>query len=236
MKSYHVGSWSGLIPTLWLCLALPANGATESVVAFGLTNTPIGSAVLDPRGNDLVVHGNATGGAGGFTTFPLGLEGAYGVSIELGQADAGVFVYPYTYNSEPYQGSFLVGKAIGQLDGQENQLLSVVAASKEDYGSYVAHVDFSGIGSFLLRYELYVHDRLVIATTNAAGDISILTQSEYSPRANPFWRLPDGSIAAVIEFTGAWNVRLPGLPEDGYTYGDRIVVRPLDAQGEVGRV
>jgi hypothetical protein len=239
MKSHPVGSWSGLIPALWLCLALPANGASEPVVAFGLTNTSIGSAVLESRGNDLVVRDLSSGGAAGipgFTRFPVGLEGAYGVSIQLGQADAGVFVYPNTY-SDPYSGSFLVGKAIGQLDGQENQLLSVVAASKEDYGSYVAHVDFSGIGAFLLRYELYVGDQLVVASTNAASDISILTEYEYAPRANPFWRLPDGGIAAVIEFTGAWVVRLPGTSEKAsYTSGDRIVVRPLDAQGEVGRV
>ena len=239
MKSYPVGSWSGLIPAFWLCLALPASGATEPVVAFGLTNTPIGSALLDLRGNDLVVRDLSYGGGGGapgLTRLPAGLEGAYGVSIQLGQSDAGVFVYPYTY-SEPYSGSFLVGKAIGQLDGQENQLLSVVAASKADYGSYVAHVDFSGIGAFLLRYELYDRDRLVVASTNGAGDISILTEYEYSPRANPFWRLPDGSIAAVIEFTAPWVVRLPGISQDApYTYGDRIVVRPLDVQGEVGRV
>jgi hypothetical protein len=236
MKSYHVCSWSGLIPALWLCLALPAQGATDSVVKFGLTNTPIGGAELEARGNDLVVRGQATGTPGGLTTFPRGTEGAYGVSIHLGQADAGLFVYPYTYG-EPPEGSFLVGKAIGQLDGLDDQLISVVGASKQTYGNYSAYVDFSSIGAFLLRYELYNHDRLVVATTNGTDEISILTEYEYSPRANPFWRLADGSIAAVIDFTGAWPVHLPGSDEsDSYLEGDRIVIRPLDVQGEVGWV
>ena len=240
MKSYPVGSWLRFLPALWLCQAMLASGAQQPLVMFGLTNKPIGSAALEVRGNDMLVRGYATDGLGLAGTRPtgppLGLEGAYGVSVQLGHADAGLFVYPYTYG-EPYQGSFLVGKAIGQVDGQENQVISVLAASKQDYGIYWALADFSAIGAYQLRYELYEGDRLVSAVTNAIDGIVIYTQYEYSPRGNPFWRLPDGGIAAVIEFSGVWGVRFPGQSEESPTLGgDRIVVRPLDAQGEVGLI
>jgi hypothetical protein len=44
----------------------------------------------------------------------------------------------------------------------------------------------------------------------------------YYPRVNPFWRMPDGSVGAIIEFDTHAPMSLPGL---GDIRGDRVFIR-----------
>src|SRR5438093_6553797 len=100
--------------------------AADSFRAFGLTNTPIGDAQITFDGGTMTVTS-----AGGSASAPLGGEllpaGTFGVSVQLGDADAGLWASPY-HNGYVNDENFLVGQVFGDLGGQSDQAVCTVRA------------------------------------------------------------------------------------------------------------
>ena len=76
----------------------------------------------------------------------LGFEGFDGLSMRLGEADAGLFIYP----DAPIQDSFgetwfMEGNVLGSRNGVTNALLASMRATKPYYETYPITVDFSPI-------------------------------------------------------------------------------------------
>jgi len=193
------------------------------VIAFGLTNFPIHQANLSfdsPFGNPLFV-GN------------LGYDGADGLSMRLGEADGGLFIYPHAPVQDNFDVAwFMLGRAYGSLDGVTNSLLSTMRATKPYYESYPVEVDFSSLGATSLTFQVYAHNVLVAEATNAGatGSLTINSATYLAPRANPLWRSPDGSIGAVIDFDLSeepYRFSITGPFDDisGEVQGDHIFIR-----------
>jgi hypothetical protein len=201
----------------------------QSFRAFGLTNTPLGDAVITFQGATMTVTSDSFSdvAASGAAFLPAG---HFGVAIDLGEADAGIWAYPY-HNGYFNDGSFLVGHVFGEVDGQAGRPICTMRARRESEGNHSVEADFSAIGVRMQIFEIYQGGTLVAAATNAGGPAIIQTYSQSSPRANPFWRLRDGSIAAVVELDGAQFIELPG-PAQG-EYGDRLLIRAFNPTSEV---
>lgn len=208
--------------------------APQSVIAFGLTNTAIGPARLSFQGNDLLVTANgaasnvfqtASSTIHWSNSVPTIDTGYYGVSVHLGEADSGIFFYPYTY-SGLYNGGLMVGRLYGQMDGQPDELLTTMYAVRTDYATFVVGSDFTPLGATNVTFEVYNGETRVAVSSNQVGTFVILADYEHAPRANPLQRLADGSLAAVVELSSAWNLIIPGVTNEYGIYGDRIVMRP----------
>jgi hypothetical protein len=228
--------WLRLSFVMALLLPLTARAASE-VVVFGLTNSALGTAYLESEGSDLRVSATApdldTFVAASSTpppTLPSTIDffEYYGVSVQLGEADSGVFFYPYT--GYMYDSATMVGRIYGSVNGQPDELISTMRAIRHNYGVYSVATDFTPIGSSNVTFEVFANHKLVATSSNQPGDFTIYTESEYAPRANPFVRVADGSIGAVVELSGARQINLPGL---GDVYGDRILIRAEAVAAEV---
>jgi hypothetical protein len=211
-------------PILAALMFLPwaASGADQLVV-FGLTNVSINGAALSTlsEGRGLHVEG-------------LSDLGYKGVSVRLGEADAGLFFSPQLQTS-PVDDNFMSAQAIGRVLGLELPVSSVFCR-RNGYGTYPTTVDFSAIGSFSKTYQVYCDGALVREETNSNGNVTFYADSvgNLYPRVNPFWRAPDGSVGVLIDFQTS-IVLLPG----GYAYGNRVFIkaeRPLLPVDHVSRV
>jgi hypothetical protein len=219
------------------CLPL-AGWAQDAVIAFGLTNSPLGTAHLRFQGSDLVVSGMGDVAdspvAASFTTTPpptgIGVD-YYGVSVHLGEADSGLYFYPYAPSL--YNGALMVGKMYGQLDGQSDELLTTMRVYRTGYATYSLESDFTPLGSSNVTFEVFLRGTLVATVSNQIGQMVIYADSEYAPRANPFRRLADGSIAAIVELTYASSLSIPGDTNEYGIWGDRLVIRPENPTVEV---
>src|SRR6185436_20104907 len=94
-----------VLASLAILGSLGAPALAQSFEAFGLTNAPIGGAIITFQGDSMLVE---DGGGGGANVISPILPGNYGVSVQLGEADAGIWVYPY-YNGYFSDSEFLVG-------------------------------------------------------------------------------------------------------------------------------
>ena len=203
--------------------------ASDPVVVFGLTNVPIGRAVL--IGN-VVTNVSA--------------EGLDGVSILTGEADAGVFAYPDTAGN-PTHGDYMLGKAYGKLNGVADQLLCTVQGRKvtgdSGFGVYPVAVDFSALG--VTNFLAQVFSRMGgLVAQREIGLVEPILRTDYNgykiTRVNPFWRTPDGAIAVVLDFPGSTGFELPRDPAEPcddcgpfVPFGHRLVLRALNPTGVV---
>lgn len=216
----------------------------RSFVMFGLKHRPFPNTAVSLNGYILLRPGNedwADGGGGGSTTTPVPLpppatgvpesgDATFGASIDLGQADSGLFVYLDTGNAFQNNGYFTIGRAYGQLNGQPGQLLCSLGGQTTDIfmGYFDICADFSPLGASTVTYEVYEGRRLVATVNGASGAVSLSTYGESSPMGNPFWRLADGSVAAIVQLSGSQGLGLPDPQSGGqmWVYGDRLVIRP----------
>lgn len=214
-----------LVGVLFASLAFSpwAAPGAERLVVFGLTNVSINGASLSTlsEGWGLRVEG-------------LSDLGYKGVSVRLGEADAGLFFSPQLQTT-PVDNNFMSAQAIGRVGGLEFPVSSVFCR-RNGYGTYPTTVDFSGIGSFSKTYRVYCDGALVREETNSNGNVTFYADSvgNLYPRVNPFWRAPDGSVGVLIDFTTS-IVLLPG----GYAYGNRVFIkaeRPLLPVDHVAQV
>lgn len=222
--SFHHHAVHGLA---WLgaLLLLPGTVfATNSVVAFGLTFTAKeGASVSLDENNFPVVQAVETP-----SPQP---EPWFGASVLLGEADTGVFINPGTdFESESF---VMRGEAYGSLNGVAGQTLVTMRGSRSGYAYYSVEADLSALGPQSWTYILLDGNRQITETTVDEPDLVTADFSNTwtaTPRVNPFWRMPCGSIGALVEFDGNAYVRLPGWIEDeeaqqGTGYGNRVFIR-----------
>ena len=200
----------GMAAGLLLCAA-SAGFAAQTFVAFGLTNVTLGDAVHGANPYSSLAINN------------LGTNGDDGVSIFLGEADSGVFVYPST-DSDPRTGSFMRGRLYGSVNGETNRLICSMRAHEEFDGYHPVAIDFAPLGSTHFTFQLFRGPNLVAQSGPHPGTMAVYgTYFEpYYPRVNPFWRRPDGSVGAIIEFDTHAPMSLPGI---GDISGDRVFIR-----------
>src|SRR5437867_4325214 len=201
---------------LWLPILASAEPTNGPLVALGFTNTPIAEVTtLEVIEGGVLFVGNTADGAG--------------VSVQLGEADSGVFLFPLT--GYIYVGDTLKGKAYGSLNGATNQFISSVLGSHTGNASVEVVVDFAALGA--TRLSVFAGSRLVGRITNSIAAIEVRGPG-YGCRANPWWRLPDGSFGALVELEGigTWNTE-PPLTEEGGFESSCIFVRPDDPTNSV---
>lgn len=191
-----------------------AQATNNPLVALGFTNTPIGEATwLEViEGGVLFVHDTADGA---------------GVSVQLGEADSGIFVFPLT--GYLYEGDTMEGKAYGSVNGATNQFISSVKGVHTGYSSVDVTVDFSALGA--TRLNVFAGATLFGQISNSVGVINV-NGPGYGCRANPWWRMPDGRFGALIELdgVGGWNT-VPSL-NDGLP-ASYLFVQPDDPTNSV---
>jgi hypothetical protein len=194
-----------------LLLATSTGFGAQTFVAFGLTNVTLGNAVYGPNPYSNPAINN------------LGANGDDGVSIFLGEADSGVFVYPGTYNDPP-TGSFMRGHLYGSLNGESNRLICSMRANEASDGYHPVQIDFAPLGSTHFTFQLFRGPHLVAQTGPHPGTMAVYGNyfEPYYPRVNPFWRMRDGSVGAIIEFDTQAPMSLPGI---GDISGDRVFIR-----------
>lgn len=210
---------------VWVAVGVVAFGLTTSVlaqstnpplVALGFTNTPIGEATWLEVIEDgvLFVHDTADGA---------------GVSVQLGEADSGVFLFPLT--GYLYGGDTMEGRAYGSLNGATNQFISSVQGVHTGNSSVDVTVDFSALGA--TRVNVFAGAILFGQITNPVAVINV-NGPGYGCRANPWWRMPDGRFGALIELdgVGGWNTTPPLNQDDGLA-ASYLFVQPDDPTNSV---
>jgi hypothetical protein len=184
------GGWAiGVIAMLaaWSPITASAEPTNGPLTALGLFNVPIGSATtLEVIDNGVLFVGNTEDGAG--------------VSVHLGEADSGIFLYPLT--GYLYEGDAMEGKAYGRVSGATNQFISSVRGRHNGNQSAIVTVDFTSLGA--TRLSVFVGERLLGRISNSVASIWVQGNG-YGCRANPWWRLPDGSFGALIELAESGN-------------------------------
>jgi len=206
----------------------------QGAVYFGLTNVPLGQAELNVGSSG---SGSGSGSyEGPVVVSELWVDGLDGVSVLTGEADSGVFLYP----DSPIWGNysdewFMLGKAYGRLNGTDGSFISSLRVTKPHYETYPVAIDFTPLAPRSLTFQVFSNGMLVAETTTettegATGNITIYSDTFLGPRGNPFWRMPDGSVGALIEFTtpvvgsGEYYPNLIFGPF-GEAQGDRVFIR-----------
>jgi len=217
----------------WLPLVARADATNGPVVALGFTNTPIGETSLEViEGGVLFVHDTSAGG---------------GVSVELGEAGSGVFLFPLT--GYLYGGETMIGRAYGRVNGVTNQFISSVQGIHNGNGTATVTVDFSAVGA--TRSSVFVDGYLIGQVTNSVVSV-VVDGYGYDSQANPWSRLPDGSAGAVVQLATGGSFALPTdapppepnavlqgvttTPGSGAGWGTRLFVRPDDPTNSVEHV
>ena len=190
-----------LLTTVFLLAGLPAR-AQESVRAFGLEFTVISNAVIDfdPAYAALQVTqlGNpACDYNSGDTNDPP--PAPFGISVLLGEAQSGVFIYPNAECREDNRSMW--GHAYGNVNGQTNRLISSVKGTRVGWGNYSIEVDMTPLGATGYTYQVWSHGAILLQATNAGplSAIDTLSVEDYDPRVNPIF-LTDAGPAVVIDF------------------------------------
>jgi hypothetical protein len=201
-------------------------GAADEIVAFGLTNRSINLAEisLDTEYQELHVG-------------DLAELGYKGVSVRLGEAESGLFFAPYTHASLE-NGNFMAGHAYGRSLNIERRLVSVYC-QRTDWATFPVTVDFLPLGTTSKTVQIFVDHILVGEETYTDGTITISSSNSDSlgARVNPFWRMPDGSIGVLIEFTQ--SIPPIYLPSGSLAYATHLFIRanrPLVTVDYVSRV
>jgi hypothetical protein len=206
-------------------------------IAFGLLHTSLDPGVLQFNG------GEEWPGLG-----VRSREGyPYGVSVFLGEADSGLFIYPYTDFWGEYSSAwFLSAAAYGQMDGGGRDVpIATVRGRKPYYETYPVDVDLSPLEPQSLTFQVYSNKTLMAEATTlgATGTVTIYSSVNIGPRANPFWRWSDGSVGVIVEFMAIevdpWARFSISGPFGENIRGDRIFIRanqPAKSAQYVSRV
>ena len=215
----------------------PSGFEPESVISFGFTNVALGNATLSSGSIDDVTSSepceNQAVHASG-----LDFAGHDGMAVVLGQSESGLFFYPDAPvgwgSFDP--ANFMLGKAFGRMNGTDGLLLSAMRAAKTYYEYYPVHIDLSPLGPASLTIQVLIDDHVALERTMPGAVTRIVVRSSVpvGPRGNPFWRMPDGTVGALIELTefldsprpgeyGLSGIEIPG--EDEPVVGNRVFIR-----------
>ena len=208
------------LPVLVLAVAVfllapaPRSSASDSLVAFGLTNKSIfgASLQLDPESSSALLEIKG-----------LSDLGYRGVSVKLGEADAGMTFAPYK-QGPLNDDQFMIAHAYGRVGGTHRRV-STVSCRRDGYSAFPLRVDLLPLGSLLQTIEVYSGATLVARQRHTLGTITIDTSSTgfMNPRVNPFWRWPDGGVGVLLESGGYYLQAI--LPNGRQVSGNRIFFR-----------
>jgi hypothetical protein len=205
----------------WLVMVLlnaTAIHAAESVRAFGLEFTVISNAVMTVDPEYPVLHVAQVGGpdcsdSGTGTNEVPNLP--FGVSVHLGEAQSGVYIYPDAECRTDYRSMW--GNAFGNVSGETNQLISSVRGTRQAWGHYSIEADLTPLGATSYTYQVWSHGVLTLSVTNhgSLSAVNTLDVEDYNPRVNPIF-LTDAGPAVLIEFPRG---TVFGVSGDGSTGG-----------------
>ena len=202
--------------------------ADEPVRAFGLEFTVISNAVIatdsefaalrvsqtNPPDCDgsIIIDTNEVAG----TNYP------FGVSVHLGEAQSGVYIYPADAGCRADNMS-MWADAYGSVNDETNRLISSIKGTRVYWGYYRVKVDFTSLGATGYTYQVWSHGTKMMHVTNHGPCSSISTYNieDRDPRANPFY-LTESGPAALIEFPYGTQFMLED--ESRTTAGDRILI------------
>ncbi len=208
-----------LVPALAVLLVCAAGtsgaraDAPAPTVLFGLPTAPLGQAFIEQN-----------------SIYNLGSNGADGLVIFSGEADAGVFFYPNT-SDVIAGGDYMLAKAYGRVDGVNGYPIAIVRGRKVGepggFGVYPVAVDFTPLGVTNLTFQVYSGRQLVAQGTHAGGEAVVRTDFNGGTiiRVNPWWRMPDGGWGAYFEFSTSTGFEHPALGDDGPPFGEILFVR-----------
>jgi hypothetical protein len=190
------------------------NGAAE--ILFGLPHIPIefGMFSLDPNERSYL------------SVLPIDpyTTNLYGVSVLLGEADSGLFMNigaPVAESSDPAW--FLEARAYGRFTSGGDGLISTSRGSKPGYNYYPVEVDLSALNPASVTVQ-YLCNNVVQFEDTIPGSFGYFAIGEGfyypTPRFNPFWRMPDGSVGALLEL-----LQEPPCASGSYYPFDRVFVR-----------
>ncbi len=205
--------------------ALLPNTTNAQMTAFGLANRSILGAIVERDSRYPWLH-----------VGDLSRYGYKGLSIDLGEADSGLYFTPST-RATLEDGYFMSGHAYGKV-GFLNRRLSSVFCERTDWATFPVSFDFSPIGSFHKTVFAYFGDTLVATVPFSEGGliVSSSNDSNLGPRVNPFWRAPDGTFGALLEFASTPPITLPNGQQ---IYATKLFIRaenPLFDPEYVSRV
>jgi hypothetical protein len=213
----------------------PSAGPGEGFI-FGLAHRPIGDARLDFQPD-------------WFSGLHVFSENYYeepppppfGISIALGEADSGLFVYPDGNYANYGEGWFFDATAYES----NGDLISSVRVRKPYYETYPVSVDLSPLRPESLTIQVLSNRTVLVERTfdDSFAAFQVSGSAWLEPRGNPYWRMPDGSVGALIEFTGPYvfaqgdyyRIYIGGS-EDELLRGNRIFVRANNPRRHVQHV
>ena len=214
----------------------------SSLIAFGFTNIALGGAILSdssPPADDAILPASSepSSSVAGSAVFASDLlsDGSRGMAVLLGEADSGIFFYPHAPvswgNFDP--ANFMLGKAFGRMNGTDDLLLGAMQGRKTYYETYPVEIDLSPLSPQSLTIQVFLQGILQteLEVNDTATRVVFNASVNPGPRANPFWRMPDGSVGALIDLTSfvspdEWSrmgIGLPGIEDD--VVGDRVFIR-----------
>ena len=226
---------------LALLLAATTTQAQESLRAFGLEFTVVSNAVLTiqdsyPALKVIQVGGPECGQDGGTNDLE---DLPFGVSVHLGEAQSGVYVYPDAECRDDYRSMW--GNAFGNVNGETNRLISSIKGTRLAWGEYQVEVDLTPLGATSYTYQVWSHGLLTLHATNqgARSFINTINIEDYDPRVNPIL-LTDTGPGALIEFPDGTQFVLSGDDSTGASgasgVGDRIFIIAEGATNHVSYV
>ena len=196
----------------------------DSILLFGLEHIPIEGGTLSYELDYPYV-----------TVLPPAPQtNPYGVSVLLGEADSGIFFgvgAPVEGISDPAW--YLETRAYGTFKSGPDGLVSTARGTKPGEYNYPVEVDLSPLNPASVTVQ-YICNDIVQSEETMPGPIGAFAVNSYyylAPRFNPFWRMPDGSVGALLELEEAGSC----TDGSGYLY-DRIFVRANRPEREVGHI
>ena len=206
--------------------------AADSLRAFGLDFTVISNALLtlndeypslrveQMNGPECPYYGSTE--TNEVEHFP------FGVSVYLGEAQSGVYIYPADAGCRA-DGLSMWGNAYGNVNGETNRLISFVKGTRESWGNYNIEVDLAPLGATSYTYQVWIGKTMTLHVTNygAGSWVNTLNLEDYNPRVNPFFMTEMGP-AVLIEFPRGTQFGVYGAASSGAPgvagAGDRMLI------------
>ena len=166
------------------CVVLSSLAASaawgQTVVFHGLVHDPLGRATLS------IISGNT------LHVDNIGSSGLDGVRIELGQANS------FDSVCQPLPSGLPVGAArtitaIGSVNGVSGVTLGRLKGAINGNTTISFTADFSGVGSFSRRVEIYNSGTLVLAQSNITGPLAATVPPNQWPTTNGIRRSMGGA-------------------------------------------
>jgi hypothetical protein len=224
--------WAGLtVLAAWL--STMGVQAAESLRAFGLEVTVISNAVIAVEADYPVLSVIQVGGPScedyGSGNGSNDVENVpFGVSVHLGEADSGIYIYPDA--SCRANGRSMWGNAFGSIDGVTNKPISSIRGTRLEWGVYRVDVDLTPLGATSYTYQVWSHGIQTLKVTKRCLKpviVNTLNIEDYNPRANPI-HLTAAGPAALIEFPNGTHFTVADLDGSDIAgpsaHGDRMLV------------